>query len=95
MWEASGKKNSYSRNKKEILKERTGVAVPLRVGPSPTGLPSKTCPGIGFLLIADREMGSFRIKLVLAPKSLPFLQKPGAHQITVSQLEYLKMSDVA
>ena len=34
----------------------TGVAVPLRVVPSPTGLPSKRCPGIGFLSRAYREI---------------------------------------
>ena len=34
----------------------TGVSVPLRVVPSPTGLPSKRCPGIGFLSRADREI---------------------------------------
>ena len=27
----------------------TGVAVPLRVGPSPTGLPSKRGPGLGLI----------------------------------------------
>ena len=35
----------------------TGVSVPFRVVPSPTGLPSKRCPGIGFLSRADREIG--------------------------------------
>ena len=35
----------------------TGVSVPLRVVPSPTGLPSKRCPGIGFFSRADREIG--------------------------------------
>ena len=35
----------------------TGVSVPLRVVPSSTGLPSKRCPGIGFLSRADREIG--------------------------------------
>ena len=33
-----------------------GVAVPLRVVPSPTGLPSKRGPGIGFSSTADREI---------------------------------------
>ena len=31
--------------------------MPLRVVPSPTGLPSKRCPGIGFLSRADRKIG--------------------------------------
>ena len=34
-----------------------GVSVPLRFVPSPTGLPSKRCPGIGFISRADREIG--------------------------------------
>ena len=34
--------------------------MPLRVVPSPTGLPSKRCPGIGFLSRADREIGVVR-----------------------------------
>ena len=38
----------------------TGVSVPLRVVPSSTGLPSKGCPGIGFLSRADRAIGVFR-----------------------------------
>ena len=38
----------------------TGVSVPLRVVPSPTGLPSKRCPGIGFLSRADWEIGVVR-----------------------------------
>ena len=38
----------------------TGVSVPLRVVPSPTGLPSKRCPGIGFLSRADRKIGVVR-----------------------------------
>ena len=33
--------------------------MPLRVVPSPTGLPSKTCPGIGFLSRVDRTIGVF------------------------------------
>ena len=36
-----------------------GVSVPLRFVPSPTGLPSKRCPGIGFSSSADREIGVF------------------------------------
>ena len=35
-----------------------GVSAPFVV-PSPTGLPSKGCPGIGFLSRADREIGVF------------------------------------
>ena len=38
----------------------TGVSVPLQVVPSPTGLPSKRCPGIGFLSRADGEIGVVR-----------------------------------
>ena len=38
----------------------TGVSVPLRAVPSSTGLPSKGCPGIGFLSRADRAIGVFR-----------------------------------
>ena len=38
----------------------TGVLVPLRVVTSSTGLHSKSCPGIGFLSRADREIGVFR-----------------------------------
>ena len=38
----------------------TGVSVPLRVVPSSTGLPSKGCPGIGFLSTAGRAIGVFR-----------------------------------
>ena len=38
----------------------TGVAVPLRVVPSPTGLPSKSCPGIGFVSRADRKIEAVR-----------------------------------
>ena len=38
----------------------TGVSVPLRVVPSPTGLLSKRCPGIGFLSRADWEIGVVR-----------------------------------
>ena len=37
-----------------------GVSVPLRVVHSSTGLLSKRCPGIGFLLRADREIGVVR-----------------------------------
>ena len=36
-----------------------GMSVPLRVVHSSTGLHSKRCPGIGFLLRADREIGVF------------------------------------
>ena len=36
-----------------------GMSVPLRVVHSSTGLLSKRCPGIGFLLRADREIGVF------------------------------------
>ena len=38
----------------------TTVTVPLRVVPSPTGLPSKRCPGLGFFSRVDREIGVFR-----------------------------------
>ena len=38
----------------------TGMSVPLRVVPSSTGLPSKGCPGIGFLSRVDRAIGVFR-----------------------------------
>ena len=34
-----------------------GVAVPLRVVPSPTGLPSKRGPGLGSFSRADRGIG--------------------------------------
>ena len=34
----------------------TGVSVPLRVVPSPTGLPSKRCPCNGFFSRVDREI---------------------------------------
>ena len=37
----------------------TGLSLPLRVVPSSTGLPSKRCPGIEFLSIADQEIGVF------------------------------------
>ena len=36
------------------------VSVPLRVVPSSKGLPSKTCPGIGFLSVADWDIGVFQ-----------------------------------
>ena len=45
-----------------------GLSVPLRVVTSSTGLPSKTCPGIRFLLTADPEIGVFR--MVAPPTSL-------------------------
>ena len=38
----------------------TGVAVPLRVVPSPTGLPSKRGPGLGSFSRADRGIGVVR-----------------------------------
>ena len=38
----------------------TGVSVTLRVVPSPTGLPSKRCPGIGFFSRANREIVVFQ-----------------------------------
>ena len=38
----------------------TGVAVPLRVVPSPPGLPSKRDPGLGSLSRADRGIGGVR-----------------------------------
>lgn len=38
----------------------TGVAVPLRVVPSPTGLPSKRGPGLGSFSRADRGIGGVR-----------------------------------
>ena len=38
----------------------TGVSGPLGVVPSSTGLPSKGCPGIGFLSRVDRAIGVFR-----------------------------------
>ena len=38
----------------------TEVSVPLRVVPSSTGLPSKRCPDIGFLSIAEQEIGVFQ-----------------------------------
>ena len=38
----------------------TGESLPLRVMPSLTGLPSKTCLGIGFLSRADRKIGVVR-----------------------------------
>ena len=47
---------------------RTGVSVPLRMVTSPTGLPSKRCPGIGFLSRAEWEIGVFRH--VAPPKGL-------------------------
>ena len=37
-----------------------GVSVPFRAVPSSTGLPSKSCQGIGFLSRADREIRVFR-----------------------------------
>ena len=37
----------------------TGVSVPFHFVPSPTGLPSKRCPGIRFISRADREIGVF------------------------------------
>ena len=39
-----------------VSRQCPGVSVPLRVVPSPTGLPSKRCPGIGFFSRADREI---------------------------------------
>ena len=45
-----------------------GVSVPLRVVHSSTGLLSKRCPGIGFLLRSDREIGVF--PHVASPTSL-------------------------
>ena len=38
----------------------TGVSVPLRVVPSPTGLPSKRGPGLGSFSRADRGIGGVR-----------------------------------
>ena len=38
----------------------TGVSVPLRVVPSPTGLPSKRGPGLGSFSRADRGLGGVR-----------------------------------
>ena len=38
----------------------TGVAVPLRVVPSPTGLPWKRGPGLGSFSRADRGIGGVR-----------------------------------
>ena len=38
----------------------TGVAVPLRVVPSATGLPSKRGPGLGSFSRADRGIGGVR-----------------------------------
>ena len=38
----------------------TGVSVPLRVVPSPAGLPSKRCPGIGSFSRADLGIGVVR-----------------------------------
>ena len=40
-----------------VFGQCTGVSVPLRVVPSPTGLPSKRCPGIGFLSRVDLDIG--------------------------------------
>ena len=37
-----------------------GVSGPLGVVPSSTGLPSKRCPGIGFLSRVVSEIGVFR-----------------------------------
>ena len=36
------------------------MSVPLRLVPSPTGLPSKRCPGIGFFSRAYRKIGVFQ-----------------------------------
>ena len=38
----------------------TGVSVPLRVVPSPTGLTSKRCPGIGVFSRAEGEIEALR-----------------------------------
>ena len=56
----------------------TGVSVPLRVVPSPTGLPLKRCPGIGFLSRADWEIGV--VRHVAPPMGLVsnFLGKPAS-----------------
>ena len=43
-----------------VSKRCTGVSVPLRVVPSPTGLPSKRCPGIGLFSRVDRDIGVAR-----------------------------------
>ena len=42
--------------------QSTGVAVPLRVVPSPTGLPSKRGPGLGSFSRADRGIGGVRAR---------------------------------
>ena len=43
-----------------VSEQCTGVSVPLRVVPSPTGLPSKRCPGIGLFSRVDRDIGVTR-----------------------------------
>ena len=40
-----------------ILQFHFFIFLPLRFVPSPTGFPSKWCPGIGFISRADREIG--------------------------------------
>ena len=40
------------------MEKKTGVSLPLHFVPSPTGLPSKRCPGIGFISRADQEIGA-------------------------------------
>ena len=42
------------------LSLHAGTRTPLRFEPSPTGLPSKRCPGIGFISRADREIRVIR-----------------------------------
>ena len=54
-----GYKNSASDNA-GLCGRCTGVAVPLRVVPSPTGLPSKRGPGLGSFSRADRGIGGVR-----------------------------------
>ena len=67
-----------------------GVSVPLRVVPSSTGLPSKGCPGIGFLSRADRAIGVFRHVAPPTRLCLEFPRVPGILQART--LEWVAIS---
>ena len=68
----------------ELCVEPAGVSVqctvesvPLHVVPSPTGLPSKRCPGIGFFSRADLEIGVFQNVTKPTRLQLEFLRDTG------------------
>ena len=61
--------------------------MPLRVVPSPTGLPSKRCPGIGFLSRADREIGVFQNVVPPTRLLLKFPHETGVIPSEIAQTE--------